>query len=276
MTERPHHSRTSMAHHSNLGARVAALLLVVATVTVTRAESVAVRYVEGVSHGYLRLRTMAGQVLADGELLQHRRGARVISRLIFRFRDGSRFDETTVFLQQRQFRLVSDHVVQRGPAFPQPMDTSIDASSGNVTVRYRDHDGKEKVESEHLDLPADVANGMIQTLLKNVNPKAPPQSFAYVASTPKPRLVKLVISTAAPDRVAGGGATSTATHYVLKVDIGGLTGALASVLGKDPPDSHVWVVGGEAPGFVGAMMPFYSDGPLWRVELAAPQLGTPK
>ena len=32
-----------------------------------------------------------------------------------------------------------------------------------------------------------------------------------------------------------------ATHYVLKVEIGGLAGVVAPLVGKQPPDSHVWI-----------------------------------
>src|SRR5204863_5827003 len=45
------------------------------------AEQVAVRYTEGLVHGFLALRNMAGMALADGELLQIARGDRVTSHL---------------------------------------------------------------------------------------------------------------------------------------------------------------------------------------------------
>lgn len=233
------------------------------------AEPVTVRYPEGIMHGFLHLRTIDGARLGDGELIQTHRNRTLTSRLVFRFRDGSRFEETTVFTQSGTFRLISDHVIQRGPAFPQALDVSIDAVSGQVTVRYTE-DGEKKVASEHLDLPADLANGLVQTLLKNVRPESPPASFSYVAATPKPRLVKLSIAVAGTDRFAVGRLRQLATHYVLKVDVGAIKGAVASLLGKTPPDSHVWVLGGEAPLFLRAEQPFFSDGPLWRVELVSP------
>jgi hypothetical protein len=98
---------------------VAILTLSAGVISPTRldADQVAVRYAEGVSHGYLRLRADDHTVLADGEMTQRGAGDRVTSRLTFRFRDGSVYDETTVFLQQRHFRLVTEHVVQRGPLF---------------------------------------------------------------------------------------------------------------------------------------------------------------
>ena len=65
---------------------------------------------------------------------------------------------------------MSNHLVQKGPAFPRPLEMTIDAATGQVTVRYTDEHGKPKVESEQMKLPPDLANGMMLTLLKNVRP----------------------------------------------------------------------------------------------------------
>jgi hypothetical protein len=171
--------------------------------------------------------------------LQTSRGDRVTTRLVFHFKDGSIHDETAVYSQRQRFRLITHHLVQKGPTFPQPLDMSIDGSSGQVTVRYAD-DGKQKVERERIEVPPDLANGLILTLLKNVRTGAPPKTISLVAATPKPRLVKLAISAAGEEPFSTGGATRKAMHYVLKVEIGGLSGVLAPLLGKQPPDSHVW------------------------------------
>ena len=248
---------------------VPALLLVLASQAL-RGEPVAVRYAEGIVHGFLVLRTTDGTAIADGDLIQTARGDRVTSRLTFRFKDGSIHDETAVFTQRRQFRLVSDHLVQKGPAFPNSLDMFINAATGRVDVRTSDEDGQTKTESEQLDLPPDLANGLVLTLLKNVTPDAPPKSLSYVAATPKPRLVKLEIQVAGRERFSTGGTARTATHYVLKVEVGGLGGLLAPLLGKQPPDSHVWILGGEAPAFVKSEQPLYLGGPIWRIELTSP------
>ena len=233
------------------------------------AEPVTVRYAEGLVHGFLSLRALDGTLVANGDLIQVARGDRVTARLTFRFRDGSLSDETAVFSQRGHFRLLSSHLVQKGPTFPRPLDASIDGTSGQVTVRYVDN-GKQKVEAEHLELPPDVANGMILTLLKNVRPNAPPASLSMVAYTPKPRLVKLALSVAGEDRFATGGSARKATHYVVKIENGGLTGLIAPLVGKQPPDSHVWVLGGEAPAFVKSEAPMFLGGPVWRIELVSP------
>ena len=77
-------------------------------------------------------------------------------------------DETVAFSQRRNFQLLSDHLVQKGPAFRHPIEVSIDTSTGQVTVRSTDDDGKEKVATDRLELPPDVSNGLVLTLLKNV------------------------------------------------------------------------------------------------------------
>ena len=234
-----------------------------------RAEPVAVRYTEGLVHGFLVLRTLDGRTVADGDLSQVAKGGQVTARIAFRFRDGSQHDETTVFTQRERFRLASYHLVQKGPSFPRPLEMSIDAGRGQVTVRYSDDEGRQKTESESLELPPDLANGLVSTLLKNVLPEAPP-TLSYVAATPKPRVVKLAVSAAAPNRFSTGQHGRSAVHYVLKVDLGGLSGLIAPLIGKQPPDSHVWVMGGDAPAFVKAEQALYVGGPVWRIELTSP------
>jgi hypothetical protein len=248
-----------------LAASVAAL---VCGVTLA-GEPVTVRHNEGIVHGFLALRALDGTPIADGDQMQRAVGNRVTSRLIFRFKDGSSHDETAMYSQRGQFRLLSYHLVQKGKAFPQPLDMTIDAG-GNVKVQYTNDRGEQKVEADHLELPADLANGMILTLLKNVRPDAPPKTLSYVAATPKPRLVKLALSNAGLERFSTGGVGRTATHYMLKVEIGGLSGLVAPLVGKQPPDSHVWIFGGDAPAFVKSEQALYLGGPIWRIELVSP------
>jgi hypothetical protein len=234
-----------------------------------RAESVAVRHAEGVVRGFLVLRSLDGAVIANGDLIQFLRGDRVTSRLVFHFKDGSLQDETAVFSERRRFRLLSDHLVQRGPSFPHPMEISIDTTSGRVTVRHREN-GKEKIIEERMELPSDLANGMMVTLLKNIAPDAPFTTVSMVVATPKPRLVKLEITPMGREPFTVGRASYKATRFNVKVEIGGLAGLIAPLLGKQPKDTSVWIVGGDAPGFVRSEGQFYQGGPVWRIELASP------
>jgi hypothetical protein len=238
--------------------------------SIATGDPVAVRHAEGLVHGFLLLRAPDGSALASGDLIQNVRGDRVTTRLLFHFKDGSLHDETAVFSQRGHFLLLSDHLVQKGPAFKQPLEMTIDRAGGQVTVRYKNDHGEEKSEVEKLELPPDLANGIIITLLKNVRREALPPSVSFVAATPKPRLVKLKISAAGAEPFSTAATARKATHYVLKVDIGGLAGVLAPLLGKEPPDSHVWVLDGEAPAFVKSEASLFLGGPAWRMELVSP------
>lgn len=264
---------TKAAKEEAVPSRALALLLACAALlhpnTLT-AEPVAVRYMEGLIHGFLVLRTLEGKIIADGDATQVARGERVTNHLTFRFRDGSIHEETAVFSQRGTFRLLSDHLIQKGPAFKRPMEISINASTGQVMGRYTDDDGKEKVLSERLDLPADVANGMVYTLLKNIQPGVPRTTVSMAAATPKPRLIKLAISPQGEEPFSIGGSHRKATRYVVKVELGGVAALLAPLVGKQPPDIHVWILGGEAPAFVKSEGPLYAGGPVWRIELATP------
>lgn len=91
-----------------------------------------------------------------------------------------------------------------------------------------------------------------------------------LVATPKPRLVKLEISPAGEDSFTVGGSAGKATRYVVKVDIGGIGGLVAPIIGKQPPDTHVWMIGGKAPGFLKSEGPVFQDGPVWRIALASP------
>jgi hypothetical protein len=232
------------------------------------ADPVTVRYREGVVHGFLVLRSLDGQVLAGGELLQVPRGDRVTSRMVMSFKDGSLHDETAVFRQDGRFRLLSYRLVQKGPSFSRPMEVVLDGD-GPVIVRHTDDDGEQKVESERVEVPADLANGIVPILLKNGSSGAPLE-VSFLAATPKPRLVKLVVSSAGEDSFTVAGQPRKARHYVVKVEIGGVKGMIAPLVGKQPPDTHVWIATGEAPGFVRSEGPLFVGGPIWRIELAGP------
>jgi hypothetical protein len=238
--------------------------------TLLVADPVAVRFSEGLVHGFLKLSAPDGTHLADGDLLQKARGNEVTSRLVFRFKDGSVFDETTVYTQRGHFRLKRSHLVQKGPSFPQAIDATIDVGRGRVTVRHSEKGGEEKSASEEMKLPPDLANGLILTLLKNVSPKTPKTTLSMIAFTPRPLLVKLDVTPSGEEAFTLGHEKREAQHYVIKVDIEGLKGILATILGKEPPDSHVWIMGGEAPAFVKSESPFYTGAPLWRIELVSP------
>src|ERR1039458_9356086 len=115
------------------------------------AEPITVRYPEGSTHGYLAIRTLDGKLVAAGDSIQTVHGGQLVSRLIYRFKDGSIDEDTAVFTQHGQFRLISDHRIQRGPTFSKPTDVMIKATTGEVIVRYKDK-GQDKVEISQMGI----------------------------------------------------------------------------------------------------------------------------
>ena len=203
-------------------------------------------------------------------------GALVTTRVVFQFHDGSLHDETVVFSQDRELRFIRDRLAQTGPAFPRSIDMSVDGASGRATVTYAEGKGEaegsrqsKQIERE-FEIPADLANGMVPVMLKNIGPEGPWPELSLIVATPSPRLVRLEIKSAAADRVAAGpgGEERPATHYVLKAEIGGVAGFFAPLVGRQPPDSHVWVAEGNPPTYLRSDQPFYVGGPLWRMEIA--------
>ena len=82
-----------------------------------------------------------------------------------------------------------------------------------------------------------------------------------MAATPEPRLVKLSIVPQGEDKFSVVGAAYKATLFVLKAELGGLTGVIAPLIGKQPPDTKVWVVASGTPAFVKAEQ-YVADAPL--------------
>jgi hypothetical protein len=234
------------------------------------AEPVPVRHVEGTVHGFLELRSEEGRALASGDFVQIAHGDQVTLHTLFNFKDGSIDDETTVFSQRRNFQLITDRHVQKGPSFPHPIDMLIDRRNGQVTVRSFGKDGKEEVKTDHLQLPPDLANGIVSLILENIRPHTPETTLPILVATPKPRIVKLVVSSRGEEPFSVAGSSHQAIHYEIKIELGGVPGVVAPLIGKQPPNIQIWVVGGQAPTFVREQGPIYPDGPMMTIELASP------
>lgn len=239
-------------------------------VTPAFAELVPVRHSEGLMHGFLTLGSTDGKPLADGEINQYTEGDLVHSQLVFHFKDGSLYQEEATFSQRGKFRVRSDHLIQKGPSFEQPIETWIDAATGRVKVHYIDGDGKPKDVDERMALPEDIANGLLFTLLRQLDPSASQTVVSEVAMTPEPRLVKLVITPRGEETFSSGVIHHKAVHYVVQVKLGGLAGLVAPLIGKQPPDMHVWIKRGVVPAFVKFEGPICNGGSIWRVQMAQP------
>ena len=241
-------------------------LVLMLLATRASAETIPVKFMESATYGFLVLRSNRGEVLAHGELIQVPRGENIESRLVFRFLDGSLYDEIATFTQKRVFRLVAYKLIQKGPSFSEPSEVSFDRASG----RYRAQTGNDEPIEGPLEMPEDLYNGMTSTLLRNLSPGATANAHTY-AFTPKPRLLRSTMRPEGEDKYFVGDSSRTATRYLVTMEIGGLTGVIASVLGKDPPDLRFWISTGGAPAFLRFQGAMYLKGPVWRIDLAAPR-----
>jgi hypothetical protein len=235
------------------------------------AAPVTVRFPEASLHGFLALRSSQGELLASGELNQLLRDNQVHARLTFHFKDGSLYDETVVFSQQRVFALLTYHLIQHGPSFPHTVDVSFNRKTGRYTTRFRKRPADaEDVGEGRLDLPTDVYNGMTSVLLKNLAPGETGTGH-MLAFTPKPRLLKAELIPAAEDSFTSADTPTRATRYLVKLELGGLVGVIAPVVGKEPPRLYYWIARTQVPAFVKYEGPQYMNGPVWRIELTAPR-----
>jgi hypothetical protein len=233
------------------------------------AQDLKVRHKAGSEHGFLLLHDQSGAILASGELTQIPYRDRLKLRVVFHFRDGSLDDETTIYSQRQILRLISYHVVQRGKSFPNPCDITIDPQAQQVTIRAM-AEGKEVLKTEPTDLPPDLADGIVFVLLQNLQADAPKMEVPYLAPSAKPRMVKLAISQEGEGSFTVGGRPYKAMQYDIKVNLGGVVGVVAPMIGKQPADTHVWVTESAVPVIIRIDGPLYAEGPVWSIRLASP------
>ncbi|MGH9869541.1 MAG: hypothetical protein ACREAA_15415 [Candidatus Polarisedimenticolia bacterium] len=235
------------------------------------AAPVPVRFVEGSLHGFLALRSIDGRLVAEGDLIQVARGEEIEKRMVFRFKDGSVLEESVVFTQQVVYRMQSYRMLQRGPAFAEDIEVSLERSTGKYRVKSTPHKtGREAVFEGTLELPPDVYNGLLLSVVKDL-PKGASETVHFVAFTPEPRLIQLAVSPAGEQKVLVGDLAKTAVHYVLKPQLGIWLELFATVLGRMPPDEHVWILMDDVPAFVRFEGPLYPTGPVWRIQLTSPR-----
>jgi hypothetical protein len=129
------------------------------------------------------------------------------------------------------------------------------------------------VTTDHLDLPPDLANGILLNLLKNISPDKKETKVSYVGGAPKPRLVRLSITPNGEETFSVADARHKATLFRVKVEIGGIAGMIAPLIGKQPADTKVWVVHAGAPAFVRADEALYVGGPIWSIQMTGPEWG---
>jgi hypothetical protein len=244
-----------------------AAFLVIIWATAAPAEPIPVRHIQRPMHRFMVARSEAGKIIANGEFSQLVQGDEVTMRLIYRFVDGSIDDETTTYRQQGTFRLVRNHHIQNGPFFVKPVDFTVEAATGIATSRTEDKDGKIHVERHHIDLPDDLANGFVGTLLLNLPQNAAPFRVGMLAPVAGGRLIQLLISSEGEQPFHTTGQTLKATMFRIHPELGGIVGVIARLIGLQPKDVVVWILEGQEPAVMRIVGQLGGYGPLVSSDL---------
>ena len=250
-----------------------AAILAITLGTAALAEPISVRHIQRPMHRFMVARSEAGKIIASGEFSQVVQGDEVTMRLTYHFVDGSLDDETTTYRQQGTFRLVRNHHIQKGPFFTKPIDFTVEAATGIVTSRTTDKNGKIHVESKHMDLPDDLANGFVGTLLLNVPHNTTPFRVWMLTPVGGGRLVRLLISPDDEQTVHLAGQTFKATVFRIHPEMGGIVRVIARLFGLQPKDVMVWVLEGEEPAVVRIVGQLGGYGPAVSSELEGTSFG---
>jgi len=267
--------KTFLGHRGASTCFAVLMALAVLSYSSANAAPVAVRFPEGMAHGFLLVRSLAGEMIGQGEMTQIvKEGDLVESHLVFNFKDGSLHDERVTFSQQRVFTLLHYRLVQRGPSFPDQLDVSIDRSTAEYKVRSKTREGgKEEALTGAFTLPKDVYNGLFVTMLLNL-PRGASETVNFLAFTPRPEVIKLELLLMGEHTVRIGDLSRKAVQYVFKPDIGMIRELLGKATGKIPAQFHYdcWILADEVPSFVQFEGPLQLMGPIVRIELVSPRL----
>jgi hypothetical protein len=218
-------------------------------------------------------RSETGKIIARVEFTEDVQGDEVTMRLTYRFVDGSIDDETTTYMQHGTFRLVRNHHIQQGPFFAKLVDFAVEAATGTASTRTVDKNGKVQIESEHIDLPDNLANGFVGTLLLNVPPNTAPFRAGILAPVFGGRLIRILVSPQGEQPFQRAGQTLKATVFRIHPELGGILGMLATLLGLQPKDVTLWVLEGETPAVMRVVGQLGGSGPVLSSELEGTSFG---
>ena len=245
---------------------VIALLAILLGVS-AHAEKISAQHVQLPMHASMVTRNEAGKIIAHVEVSQVVQGDEVTIRRTYHFLDGSFDEDTTTFTQQGAFRLIRDHEIQKGPFFAKPVDFTVNAATGMAITRTVGGNGKAHDETEHFDLPDNLANGLIGTLLLNAPHNASSFRVGLLAPVNGGRLIQLLISREGEKPFQLQGRSLQATVYRIHPELGGLLGVLAQPFGLQPKDVMVWISDGTAPEVVRIVGQLGGSGPVIDSEL---------
>ena len=147
---------------------------------------------------------------------------------------------------------------------------NIDVPKGTVITKWKDKDGKEQESTEHMKLPPDLYNGLVTPVVKNLSRDAGETKVSMIVSTPKPRVVTLLMRPMGTSPFSLAGVARKSLQYEVKIELGGIVGLIAPVVGKAPPNIYMWIEDGEVPSFLRETGPLFEGGANLSINLIGP------
>ena len=124
-----------------------------------------------------------------------------------------------------------------------------------------------------MDLPDDLANGFVGTLLLNVPQNATTFRVGMLAPIGGGRLINLLISPEGEQQFHTEGQTLKAAVFRIHPELGGIVGVIARLIGLQPKDVLVWVLEGDEPAVVRIVGQLGGYGPVVSSDLEGASFG---
>lgn len=247
------------------------LLLLVVLALALPAGAVPMRWEEGVLRGFPSLTDRAGKTIADGQLVQRRRGRELVVSAHFHFADGRLVDEENVFLTRPALRQRAWSFTERkGGIVTRRFFVDLDA--GRAGGMKRGDDGAVQSWAEAVPITPGrtfVASGFAYAV-KELMPDlaAGPVELETIAFTPKPRAAKVKVVRDGTEVLHEAGRKLTVDRITIHPEVPALAKLFVKV-----SDSHLWFVRGPPPQFVRSQSQLaeISD-PVTFIDLLAPGL----
>ena len=125
----------------------------------------------------------------------------------------------------------------------------------------------------NINLPDDLANGFVGTLLLNVPPNKTPFRGGILAPVFGGRLIRILISPEGEQPFQKSGQTLKATVFRIHPELGGILGMIATLVSLQPKDVMVWILEGEKPAVVRLVGQLGGSGPVLSSELEGTSFG---
>jgi hypothetical protein len=122
------------------------------------------------------------------------------------------------------------------------VDFTVEVATGIATSRTADKNGNIHVENHHIEVPDDLANGFVGTLLLNAPQNTTPFRVAMLVPVNGARLIRIQISPGGRAGFHTTGQTRRAIVFRIHPELGGIAGVIVSLIGLRPKDVMVWVL----------------------------------